>query len=84
MSQNIKLRVDFDKLNISDGVIDFLSSNLKEDINRDDMKISLKESLAMVHKGTKLQNGPANNLLTCILRALSIEENDLGDETFQK
>ena len=83
MSVKFNVKIDFDQRIISDEVIELLANNLKEDLDRDVLKISLRESLATVTKGTKLQNGPANDLLICILRALSLEEIDIGDETFQ-
>ena len=72
------LKVNFDQTTVSEEVIDLLSNHLKEDLDRDVLKVSLKESLALAAKGTKLQNGPANDLLYCIIRSLSmnIQESD--------
>lgn len=72
MSGQVEIRLDFDKTIIDDDVIESLSDKLKEDLERDSLKITLKESLALVQKGNKLQNGPANDLLICILRAMSL------------
>ena len=83
MSEIYHLSVDFDKTEISEDVIELLSKNLKEDPERDVLKVSLKESLALAAKNTKLQNGPANYLLFCILKALSVaspERCDSGGE----
>ena len=74
MSVKLNLKLDFSKLVISDLVVEHLANGLNEDLDRDVLKISLKESLAMVAKGTSLQKGPANDLLNCILRALVLEE----------
>ena len=82
MTEDFKVEIDFGQTDISDDIIELLSNNLKEDLDRDSLKITLKESLAMVAKGTPLQKGPANDLLTCILRALRlvVEENKEEEE----
>ena len=85
MSEKICLSVNFDQVQVSDEVIDLLSKNLKETLARDTLKVTLSESLTLAAKGTKLQNGPANDLLFCILRALSVvspepEESDDSEE----
>ena len=72
MSEQVCLNVDFNQVLVNDDVIEILANNLKENLNRDVQKVSLKESLALVAKGTKLQCGPANDLLICIIRSLSI------------
>jgi hypothetical protein len=72
MSEKICLKVDFNQEEVKNEVIEVLASNLKEDPARDDLKVTLKESLALASKGTKLKNGPANELLFCILRSLSL------------
>jgi hypothetical protein len=71
MTEEFKVKIDFDQTVIRDDIIELLSNNLKEDLDRDSLKVTLKESLAIVAKGTPLQKGPANDLLTCILRTLS-------------
>ena len=75
-----KIHLTFDKPTISKGILEILSQNLLEDPERDVLKISLKESLAILGKGNKLQYGPANYLLSGILRALSLEDSDVLDE----
>ena len=52
MSEIYHLSVDFDKTEISEDVIELLSKNLKEDPERDVLKVSLKESLALAAKNT--------------------------------
>ena len=74
MSHNVKLQVDFDQLCISDGVVELLANNLKDE--------TAKEGLAMVQRGKKLQLGPANHLIICLLRSLSLAD-IFDDETFQ-
>ena len=84
MSEQVCLNVDFNQVLVNDDVIEILANNLKENLNRDVQKVSLKESLALVAKGTKLQCGPANDLLICIIRSLSIpkvEPSESDDET---
>ena len=76
----VKIHLTFDKPTISKGILEILSQNLLEDPERDVLKISLKESLAILAKGNKLQYGPANYLLSGILRALSLEDSDVLDE----
>ena len=76
----VKIHLTFDKPTISKGILEILSQNLLEDPERDVLKISLKESLAILGKGNKLQYGPANYLLSGILRALSLEDSDVLDE----
>ena len=55
---------NFDKPTISKGIIDFLSENLIEDPNTNPnvVKKNIKESLAIIAKGNKLDYGSANNL----------------------
>ena len=72
MSVKVCLSADFSQVEVKDDVIEVLANNLKEDLERDVLKVTLKESLALASKGTKLQNGPANDLLYCILRSLSL------------
>ena len=79
MSETFTLKVDFDQLSVNEDVVELLSNNLREELNRDVLKVTMKESLALAAKGTSLQKGPANDLLFCILRALSVVEVDSGD-----
>ena len=83
MSDKVIIQVDFDQLNVRNGVIEMLASNLKDETDRDASKSSLKESLAMIQKGNKVPYGPANHLLLSILRSLSLVDDIEGDETFQ-
>ena len=83
MSETFCLKVNFDQTEVSEDVIELLSKHLKEDLDRDVRKVSLKESLALAAKGTHLQKGPANDLLYCILRALTVtipESDESEDE----
>ena len=77
---SIKINLNFDKSTISKGILDLLSNGLVEDPDRDVLKTSLKESLAILAKGNKLQYGPANNLLASILQTLALEDSDIADE----
>jgi hypothetical protein len=77
---SIKIYLNFDKPTISKGILDLLSNGLVEDPCRDALKISLKESLAILAKENKLQYGPANNLLESILKTLALEDSDIADE----
>ena len=77
---SIKIYLNFDKPTISKGILDLLSNGLVEDPYRDALKTSLKESLAILAKGNKLQYGPANNLLASILQTLALEDSDIADE----
>ena len=78
----VPIDFDFDKPTISKGILNFLSENLKEDpdTNRDVVKKNLKESLAILAKGKKLDYGSANNLLHTVLRALNLEDSAEEDE----
>ena len=80
MTEEFKVKINFDQTGIRDDIIELLSNNLKEDLDRDSLKITLKESLAIVAKGTPLQKGPANDLLTCILRTLSLVGEEYKEE----
>ena len=79
-TMSYKINLNFDKPTFSKGILDLLSNELQEDPDRDVMKTSLKESLAILAKGNKLQYGPANNLLASILKALSLEDSNDDDE----
>ena len=84
MTEQVCLNVDFNQIIVCEDVIEVLANNLQENLNRDVLKVSLKESLAIVAKGNRLQCGPANDLLLCILRSLSIpkvEPSESDDET---
>ena len=60
-----RIDFNFDKPTIGKGILDFLSENLIEDpnTNREVVKKNLKESLATIAKGNKLDYRSANNLL---------------------
>ena len=77
-----KIDFNFEKPTISKGILDFLSQNLVEDpdTNWDVVKKNLKESLAIIAKGNKLDYGSANNLLHSVLRALNLEDSSVEDE----
>jgi hypothetical protein len=77
---SIKINLNFDKPTMSKGILDLLSNGLVEDPCRDVLKISLKESLAILAKGKRLQYGPANNLLVSILQTLTLEDGNIADE----
>ena len=75
-----KINLNFDKPTMSKGILELLSKGLVDDPDRDVLKISLKEGLATLAKGYKLAYGPANDLLSGILKALSLEDSDIEDE----
>ena len=72
MSEIIVINVDFNQMEVKNDVMEVLASYLKDDPDRGDLKVTLKESLALASKGTKLKNGPANDLLFCILRSMCL------------
>ena len=76
----LKIDLNFDKPPISRGILELLVQHLKEDPDRDVLKPSLREGLAVISKGNKLQYGPANYLLVSILRILGLEDSDIEDE----
>ena len=76
----LQIELNFDKPTISKGILEILSQNLKEDPDRDVLKLSLRDSLAIIAKGNKLQYGPANHLLVSILKILNLEDSAVEDE----
>ena len=77
-----RIEFNFEKPTISKGVLDFLSANLIEDPDTswDKVKKNLKESLASIAKGHKLDYGSANYLLHRVLGSLSLEDSSVEDE----
>ena len=54
MTNNVLLPADFNQHNVRNGVIEMLASNLKDNLDKDTSKSSLKESLALIQKGNKV------------------------------
>ena len=76
----LQIELNFDKPTISKGILEILSQNLKEDPDRDVLKPSLRENLAIIPKRNNLQYGPANHLLLSILKILNLEDSAVKDE----
>ena len=72
MSDKICVNMDFNQVAVKIDVMEAIASHLKDDPESEESKVTLKESLALAAKGTKLKNGPANDLLYCILKAMSL------------
>ena len=83
MVKKILLQADFEQQNVRPGVLEMLANNLKDDSDKEVSKSSIKESIAHIQKGNKVPYGPANHLLICILRSLSLVEDFDDDEPFQ-
>ena len=80
---SVKIDLNFDKPTISKGILEILANNLKEDPDRDVVKMSLKDSLAVIAKGNKLNYGAANQLLMSVLRILNLEDSAAEDEIIE-
>ena len=83
MAGTLLLQADFNQLNVRNGVIEMLASNLKDGSDKETLKASLKESLALIQRGNKVPYGPANQLLICIFRSLRLVDDLDVDETFR-
>ena len=57
-----------------------LQNGLVEDTDQKLSKLSLKECLSLVSQNKKLQNAPANYLLSSLLKVLSYEDSPMEDE----
>ena len=76
----IKMNIDFDKLSLNKTVLDILQNGLPEDPDQTCYKLSYRECLAVIARGKKLQNAPANYLLLGLLKTLYCENSSPEEE----
>ena len=68
----MNINLNFEKPTISTGIVQLLMNNMTSVIG--------KESLKIIVKGNKLQYGPANSLLSNLLKAMNLEDTSPEDE----